>query len=170
MRVIGYVRDAPGPDSGETVFVQSERIRRWVAHNRSQLVAVCQDALAGTAPDRRDGYRALLGIISAGHVDTVLIPDLTILSSDLMVQEIMLHDLRLRGVKVISTEDADLPALSDPAIDPSRLLIRDVLTKQQTYRASFSEIADLIVEGENDRDVLIELIPFAEEMTPARAS
>ena len=170
MRVIGYVRDAPGPDSGETVFVQSERIRRWVAHNRVQLVAVCQDTLTGTAADNRDGYRALLGIISAGHVDTVLIPDLAVFSADLMVQEIMLHDLRMRGVKVISTQDADLPALSDPATDPGRLLIRDVLTKQQAYRGRFSEVDDLIVEAETDRDVLIELIPFPEEVPPARAS
>ena len=170
MRVIGYVRDAPGPDSGDTVFVQSERIRRWVAHHRYQLVAVCQDTLGGEAAADRDGFRALLGIIAAGHVATVLIPDLTVLSADIMVQEIMLSDLRLRGVNVISTEDADLPALSEPATDPGRLLIRDVLAKQQNYRARFSDVDDEVIEKDSDRDVLIELIPFAEEMTPARAS
>jgi DNA invertase Pin-like site-specific DNA recombinase len=170
MRVIGYVRDAPGPDSGDTVFVQSERIRRWVAHNRCQLVAVCQDTLGGDAADDRDGYRALLGIISAGHVDTVLIPDLAVLSADLMVQEIMLHDLRVRGVNVISADETDLPALANPATDPGRLLIRDVLTKQQAYRNRFSDVADQIMEMDADRDVLIELIPFGEEITPARAS
>jgi DNA invertase Pin-like site-specific DNA recombinase len=170
MRVIGYVRDAPGPDSGDTVFVQSERIRRWVAHNRCQLVAVCQDALGGDTTGDRDGYRALLGIIAGGHIDTVLIPDLAVLSADLMVQEIMLHDLRVRGVNVISADEADLPALADPATDPSRLLIRDVLTKQQTYRNRFSNIADQVIEVDTDRDVLIELVPFAEEEAPARAS
>ena len=168
MRVIGYVRDAPGPDSGDTVFVQSERIRRWVAHNRCQLVAVCQDTLSGSAADDRDGYRALLGIISAGHVDTVLIPDLAVLSADLMVQEIMLHDLRVRGVNVISADENDLPALADPATDPGRLLIRDVLTKQQAYRNRFSDVADKIVD--TDQDVMIELIPYTEEFAPARAS
>jgi DNA invertase Pin-like site-specific DNA recombinase len=168
MRVIGYVRDAPGPDSGDTVFVQSERIRRWVAHNRCQLVAVCQDTLSGSAADDRDGYRALLGIISAGHVDTVLIPDLAVLSADLMVQEIMLHDLRVRGVNVISADENDLPALADPATDPGRLLIRDVLTKQQAYRNRFSEVADEIID--TDQDVMIELIPYAGDFAPARAS
>ncbi len=168
MRVIGYVRDAPGPDSGDTVFVQSERIRRWVAHNRCQLVAVCQDTLSGSAADDRDGYRALLGIISAGHVDSVLIPDLAVLSADLMVQEIMLHDLRVRGVNVISADENDLPALADPATDPGRLLIRDVLTKQQAYRNRFSEVAGEIID--TDQDVMIELIPYAEDLAPARAS
>ena len=168
MRVIGYVRDAPGPDSGDTVFVQSERIRRWVAHNRCQLVAVCQDTLSGNAADDRDGYRALLGIISAGHVDTVLIPDLAVLSADLMVQEIMLHDLRIRGVNVISADENDLPALADPATDPGRLLIRDVLTKQQAYRNRFSDAAEGIID--TDQDVMIELIPYAEDFAPARAS
>ena len=168
MRVIGYVRDAPGPDSGDTVFVQSERIRRWVAHNRCQLVAVCQDTLSASAADDRDGYRALLGIISAGHVDTVLIPELAVLSADLMVQEIMLHDLRVRGVNVISADENDLPALADPATDPGRLLIRDVLTKQQAYRNRFSEVADEIID--TDQDVMIELIPHTEDFAPARAS
>ena len=169
MRVVGYVRDAPGPDSGDSVFVQSEHIRRWVAHNRFQLVAVCQDTLGSDAADDRDGYRALLGIISAGHVDTVLISELSVLSADIMVQEIMLQDLRVRGVSVISTNEADLPALSDPATDPGRLLIRDVLTKQQSYRGRFSDVADVTVETDPERDVLIELIPFSEEL-PARAS
>ncbi|MDH3259733.1 MAG: recombinase family protein [Acidimicrobiia bacterium] len=170
MRVIGYVRDAPGPDSGDSVFVQSEQIRRWVAHNRCQLLAVCQDTIGAGAADDRDGYRALLGIISAGHVDTVLIANLSVLSADIMVQEIMLQDLRVRKVSVISTDEMDLPALADPATDPGRLLIRDVLTKQQTYRGRFSDVAEEIVEADPDRDVLIELIPFAEEITPARAS
>jgi len=169
MRVIGYVRDAPGPDSGDSVFVQSEHIRRWIAHNRFQLVAVCQDTLGSDAADDRDGYRALLGIISAGHVDTVLISGLSVLSADIMVQEIMLQDLRTRGVSVVSTNDADLAALSDPATDPGRLLIRDVLTKQQAYRGRFSDVADVVIETDTDRDILIELIPFAEEL-PARAS
>ncbi len=93
MRVIGYVRDAPGPDDGDTVFVQSERIRRWVAHNRCQLVAVCQDTLGGDAVGDRDGYRALLGIISAGHVDPVLIPDLLrIVILDLQIESLTVMD------------------------------------------------------------------------------
>lgn len=170
MRVIAYVRDAPGPDHGDTVFFQSERIRRWVAHNRCQLVAVCQDTPRGEAADDRSGYRALLGIVAAGQVDTVVIPDLTILSADMMVQEIMLFDLRSRGVSVISTEDIDLPALSDPAVDPGRLLIRDVLTKQQAYRTQLSPVDDHVTEIDTDRDVLIELIPFREEIAPAQAS
>ena len=82
----------------------------------------------------------------------------------------MLQDLRSRDVNVISSDEADLPALADPATDPSRLLIRDVLTKQQAYRRRFSDVGEEIVEADVERDVLIELIPFVEEITPARAS
>lgn len=169
MRVIGYVREVGGPDTGDTVFVQSERIRRWVAQNRCQLVAVCQDTLSNVGGNDRDGFRALLGIVSAGHVDTVLIPELAALSSDLMTQEVILHDLRCRGIKVISTEDADLAALAEPATDPGRLLIRDVLAKQQAHRTRFGDAAEP-QSPTGDQDVLIELIPFTEEVTPARAS
>jgi DNA invertase Pin-like site-specific DNA recombinase len=169
MRVIGYVRDLGGPDPGDTVFVQSERIRRWVAQNRCRLVAVCQDLPGGIGGDDRDGYRALLGIVSAGQADTVLIPDLAALSPDLMTQEIMLHDLRSRGINVISTEDGDLVSLAEPATDPGRLLIRDVLAKQQAHQARFGEAGDRAAPSA-DQDVLIELIPFPEEPAPARAS
>jgi DNA invertase Pin-like site-specific DNA recombinase len=169
MRIVGYVRDALGPDSGDSVFVQSEHIRRWIANNRFQLVAVCQDTPGSDAAGDRDGYRALLGIISTGHVDTILIPELSVLSADIMVQEIMLQDLRERGVSVISTNESDLPALSDPATDPGRLLIRDVLTKQMSYRQRFADVADVGLDTDQEQDVLIELIPFDQEL-PARAS
>jgi DNA invertase Pin-like site-specific DNA recombinase len=169
MRVIGYVRDLGGPDTGDTVFVQSERIRRWVAQNRCQLVAVCQDTPSTSGVDDRDGYRALLGIVSAGHVDTVLLSELTSLSPDVMTQEIMLHDLRTRGIKVISTEDADLSALAEPATDPGRLLMRDVLAKHQAHEARFGKAGEGITPTD-DQDVLIELIPHADEVPSIKAS
>ena len=169
MRVIGYVRDFGGPDTGDTVFVQSERIRRWVAQNRCRLVAVCQDLPGGEKGENRDGYRALLGIVTAGHADTVLIPELGALSADLMMQEIMLHDLRTRGINVISTEDDDLAALAEPATEPGRLLIRDVLAKQQAHQTQFGH-SETQGGSEGEQDVLIELIPFTDDAAPARAS
>lgn len=169
MRVIGYVRDAPGPDNGTTLFGQSEAIRRWVTHNRCKLVAVCQDAQTGDETSERDGFRALLGIVATGQVDAVVIPSVNVLSPDLMVQEIMLWDLRHRGINVISADEADLAALSHPAISPARMLIRDVLEKQQRYRADVEPLDEPAPSGELDLDgdVLIELIPHPEAAAQA---
>ncbi len=165
MRVIGYVREAPGPEGGDTVFVQSEQIRKWVTQHRCQLVAVCQDTPTGDRPDTQDGYRALLGIIATGQVDTVLIPSVTTLSTDLITQEIILWDLRSRGVNVISADEADLPNLAASADVPARMLIRDVLDRAQDYRSGLDGVADRGVS--DDQDVLIELIPSADVAPPA---
>lgn len=170
MRVIGYVREAPGPDQGESVFVQSERIRKWVGRHRCQLVAVCQDTDTGDSEDNLEGYRALLGIIATGHVDTVVIPAMTTLSADLIGQEIMLWDLRGRGVNVISADEADLGALTVPTVDPARMLIRDVLSKLHDYRRRVELPAELAAADHPDREVLIELIVADEELPAAQAS
>lgn len=128
MRVVGYVRESPDPADGRTGFAQQEELRRFVAERGDSLVALCQD-LRGTS-GRRDGYLSLLGVVAAGGVDAVLLPGIATLSSDQIVQEIMLWDLLGRGVRVVSTRQPDA-ALLDPAADPgvTRMLIRDVLTR-----------------------------------------
>lgn len=114
------------------MFAQSERIRRWIARNGHQLVAVCQD----TAATRRnlDGFRALLGIAARGQADLVVIPGLPVLSPDKVVQEMMLMRLRSHGLAVASTEEADQEELSEPTADPARMLIRDILHRIDDYR------------------------------------
>ena len=69
LRVVGYVRETAGPQEGQTAFTQSERIRRWASDHGHQLVAVCQDVRQAGHALGREGFRALLGIISAGEVD-----------------------------------------------------------------------------------------------------
>lgn len=155
MRVIAYVREPPGFDRGETAFVQSERIRKWVAQHRCKLVAVCQDSQIGESTDTLEGYGALLGIIATGRVDTVVIPTLTTLSADLITQEIMLWDLRSRGVNVVSAEESDLEALAVPTHDPSRMLIRDVLEKRQDYRRSLDGVEAPSVGRPPDRKSVV---------------
>lgn len=132
MNVVGYICEPSSAESGDTMFAQSERIRRWIARNGHQLVAVCQD----TATTRRnlDGFRALLGIAARGQADLVVIPGLPVLSPDKVVQEMMLMRLRSHGLAVASTEEADQEELSEPTADPARMLIRDILHRIDDYR------------------------------------
>ncbi len=133
MRVVGYIRETGSPADGESAFAQHEELRRHASVEGHQLVAVCSDA-RDAGPDR-EGYRSLLGVIAAGSVDGVLVPGLDTLSSDAIVQEIMLWDLRSRGVTVASTRADDAEILATKATAPSRIFIREVLTRVAEHGA-----------------------------------
>lgn len=163
MRVVGYVREMPGPETGDTAFMQSERIRRWVARNGYQLVSICQDARSSESD--RDGFGALLGILAAEQADIVLVPTLEAFSADKVAQEVVLFELRSRSIAIASTEVEDLDALAQPTTDPARLFIRDTLTKSfefaQAYRRTLGAPAE-----EDEPDVIIEFVDSARSIAP----
>ncbi len=167
MRVVGYVREAPGPPEGENAFTQSERIRRWIAESGHQLVAVCQDVRHSWHALGREGYRAMVGIVASGQVDAIVVSSLQTLSLDKIMQEILIWDLRSRGVTVLSAESADLDLLREPPEDPARMLIRDILSRLAEHVAESTrprELASSVVEVETAEDpVVVELLPPDEE-------
>lgn len=130
MRVVGYVRESADPSAGRSAFEQQEAIRRHTAEQGHALVAMCQDARTPGEALGRNGYLGLLGVIASGAVDGVIVAGVAALSADQIVQEIMLWDLRERGVRVVSADPADAELL-DVAAEPgpTRMLIRDVLQR-----------------------------------------
>ena len=169
MRVVGYVRESPDPLDGRTAFSQQEEIRRYAGDNGHRLVALCQDLQSPGQAANRDGYLSLLGVIAAGGVDAVVVPDIITLSSDAVVQEIMLWDLHGRGIQVVSTDPADLATLDSQAIpDPSRGMIRHVLERVGEHAAGIGahriDRPGILPDG----DVLIHIIAAdeAEENDP----
>lgn len=156
MRVVGYVREAPGRETGDTVFSQAEKIRRWVLANGHRLVAMCQDPR--TEPPTRDGYAAMLRLVSEGNVDAVVVPSLAVLSPDVMNQEVMLWDLRGRKVKVVSADDDDRDLLEPATGDPTRSVVRDLLTKQRDYQHRYADLPDVTSVGAEPDELMIELI------------
>lgn len=153
----------PGPETGDTAFMQSERIRRWVARNGYQLISICQDARSPESD--RDGFGALLGIVAAGQADIVLVPTLDAFSADKVAQEIVLFELRSRSIAIASTEVEDLDALAEPTTDPARLFIRDTLTKSLEFTRSYAETLPTSVES-NEPDVLIEFVEPTRAIAP----
>ncbi len=163
MRVAGYVRETQSPAEGQSAFIQSERIRRWILETGHQLVAVCQDIRQAGHALGREGYRALLGIIAAEQVDAIVVAELESLSPDVIVQEVILWDLRARNVPVLSTEPAELEMLAQPPADRSRLLIRDVLARAGEYLAAdLAERPTVLPVEYLPTDVVVELLPADE--------
>lgn len=158
MRVVGYVRESADP-AGTSAFAQQEELRRFASEHGHRLVAVCQDLRSPGSPPSRDGYLSVLGVVAAGGVEAVLVPRLSTLSSDAIVQEIMLWDLRSRGIRVVSTDPVDLRLLDDEqAPGADRLVIRDVLQRVGEHAreiASKRPSPDRILP---DSDVLVQII------------
>lgn len=159
MRVVGYVRETRDPREGEPAFAQTERIRRWAADGGHVVVAVCQDLRSAEEAARRDGLRAVMGILSGGAATGVVVPDLATFSSDKIVQEIIIRDLRSRGAAVISADEADHADLEDSTPDRLRMIVRDVLARVAEHQARFDG-ADVPEDEEPVSDhVIVELVP-----------
>lgn len=154
MRIVGYVREPA--DGSRSAYAQQEELRRHAAAHGDALVAVCQDVTSPTGSER-DGYISLLGVVAAGGVDAVLVPGLDTFSADSIVQEIIVWDLRGRGVAVVSTDPAD-EAVLDPGggHDPGRLLIRDVLDRVGDHARTVGKAH--LDPAPADVDVLVEIV------------
>jgi DNA invertase Pin-like site-specific DNA recombinase len=137
MKIAGYVRQTPGRTDPDTAFAQSERIRRWVLDSANELIAVCQDHHASSAPTDRPGFKALLDIVRSHGADAAVVANLAALSPDKMTQEIMIQDLRSAGATVIATDDEDIETLLTSEDDHARMLVRDILARIEEYREAF---------------------------------
>jgi DNA invertase Pin-like site-specific DNA recombinase len=162
VRVVGYIREASA--EGEPAFAQSEKIRRWINENGHRLVALCQDVRNPGHPVGREGLQSIVGIISAGQVDAVVVPSLSTFAADKVSQEVIIAALRSSGVNLLSATPDDIDQLSDPPADRVRLIVRDVLAKH----ARFEEILKLptpvepepeVIRIDEAPDVVIELVP-----------
>jgi DNA invertase Pin-like site-specific DNA recombinase len=162
MRVVGYVRELFAPEDADPAFVQGEAIRAWVRKSGHNLISVCQDVRQEGHGLGREGYQALLGIVAGKGADGVVVPGLTALSPDLMTQEIIIWDLRRRGVTVMSIDENDHALLMTPTKE--RLLMRDVLARLEDYH-EWAYPAALEEEAEDDDrgdEVVVELIPASD--------
>ena len=162
MRVVGYIREASS--EGEPAFAQSEKIRRWISENGHRLVALCQDVRTPGHAVGREGLQSIVGIISAGQVDAVVVPSLDAFSADKVTQEVIMSALRLHEVTLLSTDPADIDMLTDPPADNVRMIVRDVLAKQTRFDEILSlpthDVPDpAVIRVDETPDVVIELIP-----------
>ena len=166
MRVVGYVRESADPGDARPAFEQHEHIRRFCTTRGDHLVSVCQDARQPGHALGRDGYRSLLGVIASGGADAVVVSRLDALASDLVVQEILLWDLRTRGIRVMSTDDTEANALSeDPG--PMRQFVRDVLIRVAEHAQWLSPPP--IPRPPGGADIVVELLasePAPDATTP----
>ena len=172
MRVVGYVREVADVSVSEIAYAQNEAIRLWANKHGHHLVAICQDVRSAGHKLGRDGLRALLGILETGEADAVVVSSLNAFASDKIAQEILIWDLRSRGVNVVSTNEEDLAALAEPSSEEMRRVVRLVLAGVETHHAMLGDQratiaalpADVVVEPRaTQTNVVIELISPSDE-------
>ncbi len=137
MKIAGYVRESRGRVQPDTAFAQSERIRRWALDTGNDVIAICQDHHGANSPSDRPGYRALVEIVRSGAADAVVLATLDALSSDKVLQEIMLEDLRIGGATVVATDPDDVETLRTGVEDHARMIVRDIVHRVAEYREAF---------------------------------
>lgn len=137
MNIVGYVRQTPGRTDPDSAFAQSERIRRWAQDAGHDIIAICQDHDSSVSPSDRAGFRALLEIVRNNGADAVVVGNLDALSPDIIMQEIMLVDLRAAGCNIIATESADLDVLMNTEDDHARMVVRDTMAKVHEYADAY---------------------------------
>jgi len=169
MRVVAYLREAVDPGEDRPAFAQQEEIRRHAAVHGLNVVAICQDVPRPGLTLGREGYRSLLGVIRSGNAEAVLLPGVETLSADLVIQEIMLWDLRARGARVLSTDAADAEVLGPVPADAPRRFVRDVLARIAEYREALATPppSDSAEPGPTDERVVVQLVPSRGESATA---
>jgi len=169
MRVVAYLREAVDPAEDRPAFAQQEEIRRHAAIHGLNVVAICQDVPRPGLTLGREGYRSLLGIIRSGNAEAVLLPGVETLSADLVIQEIMLWDLRARGARVLSTDAADTDVLGPEPANATRRFVRDVLSRVAEYREALAAPPSPLSPepGAADERVIVQLVPSMDDAAPA---
>ncbi len=100
-----------------------------------------------------------MGILREGAARAVVVPELSVLSPDKIVQEIILRDLRARGATVISANEDDHRQLEEGTQDRVRMVVRDVLMRLDEHEARFVDDDPAIDESDDQTpSVIVELI------------
>lgn len=129
-KAVAYLRcSGLGQVDGDTWDRQKAAIDKYAAGNSLEVVEEYRDeGVSGTKDmDNRPGLAALLDRIESNGVRVVLVENASRLARDLMVQEVILAQLRDAGCTVIATDSGTDLVGNEGDEDPTRRLIRQVL-------------------------------------------
>ncbi len=124
---ISYLRvSGRGQVEGDGFPRQRESIRRFVASSGFHLIEEYRDeGVSGTRElADRPGLAALLDRVESNGIKIVIVERADRLARDLMINEVIIHQLSRAGARVLTADGADLTTAKD---DPTRTLIRQVL-------------------------------------------
>lgn len=135
MNVFTYVRvSSKGQAEGDGPERQRLACVNFCEFHKLTIACNFFDAFTGTSEDR-PGFSDLLVALKHNHanamgdqqVKAVVIERMDRLARDLMASEILLRELRTLGVQVFATDQGQLLDMASNEVDPTRILIRQIL-------------------------------------------
>ncbi len=137
MKLAAYVRVSTDrqAEEGLGLDVQRAAVETWAKENghKVTLWAADEDVSGANGLDQREGLLDALEALKAEPAAGLVVYRLDRFARDLMVQEMVLSELRRLGVEVFSTSPGEAAYLSDEPDDPSRKFIRQVLGAVAEY-------------------------------------
>jgi len=105
-------------------------IKKYAAAHGVRIVKVFrEEGVSGTTDwDDREAFTEMMGLLLANGARMVLVENLSRLARDLMVQESIITDFRIKRLELVSVAEPDLG--SD---DPTRVLLRQMLGAFHQY-------------------------------------
>jgi DNA invertase Pin-like site-specific DNA recombinase len=144
MKVFTYIRvSSKGQVEGDGPERQRLACVNFSLHHKLEIITSFFDAFTGTSEDR-PGFQDLLMAIDHNlknaegdqRVGAVVVERMDRLARDLMASEILLRELRNRGIKLFATDQGNLEDMASNDVDPTRILIRQILTALAQWEKS----------------------------------
>lgn len=134
MKIFSYLRvSSQGQIDGDGFERQKEAVGKFCQAHGLIHSGTFRESISGTsdATERKE-FSEMLAYIdtradSVDKVDAVVVERMDRLARDLMVSEVLLKELRSRGVKVFSADQGTLIDMASDGGDPTRVLIRQMM-------------------------------------------
>lgn len=127
MRVVGYMRVSGKGQVEEGGFPRQEQVIRQFCktHGLELEQLVREEGISGTVegPDRPE----LSKVLQSEGVDAIVVEKLDRLSRELLVQELLIRDARIKKFAVFSAEFGRLEDVASTSLTPSQTAMRQIL-------------------------------------------
>lgn len=131
MNIVAYLRvSGRGQVDGDGFPRQVEAIKAFCKAHGVYQIAAYTEQMSGTVDglDRPEFAKIIQWIDNnPGHINAVAVERMDRIARDLLVQELLLTELRKRGVKVFAADQGALIDMASNDGDPTRVLIRQIL-------------------------------------------
>lgn len=133
MLVVSYIRvSSKGQIDGDGPERQRESIARFCTAHKLNLIYEAFESVSGTTDAmEREAFSEMIELIDirkcSTPIEAVVVERMDRLARDLIVSEVLLTELRKRGVKVFCADQGVLLDVASNDCDPTRKLLRQLM-------------------------------------------